>query len=248
MMEEKEKDENSSEEEKGGGVHEDAPALAEQSLSVPKANESKLKQGENQCSASLLALSGSNNQDKQQVSVSDDCENNVDTLIEEIELDAVVEADMQKEHIKIAEIEEDLNEGEDAIIDTTVSNEVGKCSTVVDLGGDLVPSEDTVEEEIVGESEDEGDHLTDILTPALSLLILNITMPCVDFYFDASLIQILFSNNWGCLFTLVCALAANFLFTSFAWWRIEPKSQKAWTWIFLILQIWPQLKAFQVPF
>ena len=232
-----------------GGVHEDASAIVEQSLSVPKANNTKLKQDGNQCSASLHGLSGSKNQARQQVSVSDDCENIVDALIEEIEIDAAVEAEMEKEHIKIAEKEEDLNEGVDVIVDTAASNEVGECSTaVVDLEKDLVTSEDTVEEETVAESEDEGDHLTDILTPALSLLILNITMPCVDFYFDASLIRILFSNNWGCLFTLVCALAANFLFTSFAWWRIEPKSQKAWTWIFLILQIWPQLKAIQVPF
>ena len=77
-----------------------------------------------------------------------------------------------------------------------------------------------------------GDHQTDILTPALSLLIFNITVPCIDFYFDAALIRILFSNNWGCLFILVCSLVANFLFT---WWRIEPKSQKTWSWIFLIL-------------
>ena len=104
-------------------------------------------------------------------------------------------------------------------------------------------SEDTVEEEIVEEDSEEKE---DILTPALSLLIFNISMPCVDFYFDAHLIRILFANNWGCLFVLVCALATNFLFTSFVWWRIEPKSQKTWSWIFLILQIWPQLKAFQV--
>ena len=235
---------------KPGGVHGDASAFVEQSLSVSKANETKWKEdGGNQCGVSLLALSSTKNQAKQRVSVSVDCENIVDGLIEEIELDAAVEADMEKEYIRVGDKEEEeLNEGEDAIVDMEVSNEVGENSTEVDLGGDLVPSEDTGEEETVAESEDEGDHLTDILTPALSLLILNITMPCVDFYFDASLIRILFSNNWGCLFTLVCALAANFLFTSFAWWRIEPKSQKAWTWIFLILQIWPQLKAFQVPF
>ena len=131
-------------------------------------------------------------------------------------------------------------------------DEVGENSTVAILGADVVPSEDTVEEEVVEEeiveeeSEEEDDYQTDILSPALSLLIFNITMPCVDFYFDVSLIHILFLNNWGCLFVLVCALATNFIFTSFTWWRIEPKSQKAWSWIFLVLQIWPQLKAVQV--
>ena len=110
-----------------------------------------------------------------------------------------------------------------------------------------IVEDEIVEGEIVeDESEEEYDHQADILTPVLTLLLFNITMPCLDFYFDASLIGILFLNNWGCFFVLVCALATNFLFTSFAWWRIEPKSQKAWSWIFLVLQIWPQLKAVQV--
>ena len=29
-------------------------------------------------------------------------------------------------------------------------------------------------------------------------------------------------------------------------WRFEPEKQKTWSWIFLLLQIWPQLKAGQV--
>ena len=38
----------------------------------------------------------------------------------------------------------------------------------------------------------------------------------------------------------------NFLFTSLAWWRMESAEQKKWSWIFLALQLWPQLRAFQV--
>ena len=141
---------------------------------------------------------------------------------------------------------------EEIVVEEIVEEEIVEEEIVEE---EVIVEDDIVKEEIVEiveeeideeESEEEDDHQTDILTPALSLLIFNISMPCVDFYFDASLIHILFFNNWGCLFVLVCALATNFLFTAVAWWRIEPKSQKAWSWIFLVLQIWPQLKAVQV--
>ena len=141
---------------------------------------------------------------------------------------------------------------EEIVVEEIVEEEIVEIVAEVIVEDDILEEEivQIVEEEIVEideeESEEEDDHQTDILTPALSLLIFNISMPCVDFYFDASLIHILFFNNWGCLFVLVCALATNFLFTAVAWWRIEPKSQKAWSWIFLVLQIWPQLKAVQV--
>ena len=42
------------------------------------------------------------------------------------------------------------------------------------------------------------------------------------------------------------SLTFNFVFTCVAWWRIEPRLQKTWSCIFLLLQIWPQLKACQV--
>ena len=41
-------------------------------------------------------------------------------------------------------------------------------------------------------------------------------------------------------------IVTNFLFTSVAWWRMESAEQKKWSWIFLALQLWPQLRAFQV--
>ena len=86
----------------------------------------------------------------------------------------------------------------------------------------------------------------DIVTPTLSLLMFNIIMPCLDIYFDTLLIQKLSPDHLGCLFVIVCALTFNFSFTCLAWWRFEPEKQKTWSWIFLLLQIWPQLKAGQV--
>ena len=120
---------------------------------------------------------------------------------------------------------------------------------------------DVVEEEQDGDGDKEGDGgeegnadgdgdgdgcFTDIVTPSLSLLLFSIFMPCLDIYFDSMLLETLFPRHSGCFLVIVCALTVNFAFTCLAWWRLEPESQKTWSWIFLLLQIWPQLKAGQV--
>ena len=208
-------------------------------VSVTKANER-----ENEEKSNGSQTQKTKNKETQLVDVTGESKQNTEGLVETVEVDGFVEADEDSD----TETEVEHSVVDDKFEELELS-EVDENNTVEVLGADIVPSEDTVKvevEQLEEESEDLGDYQTDILTPALSLLIFNIIMPCVDFYFDAVLIRILFSNNWGCLFVLVCALATNFLFTSFAWWRIEPTRQKAWTWIFLILQIWPQLKAVQV--
>ena len=95
----------------------------------------------------------------------------------------------------------------------------------------------------LGVIEEQGEE--DIVTPTLSLLLFNIIMPCLDIYFDTLLIQKLYPDHLGCLLVMLCALTVNFAFTCLAWWRFEPEKQKRWSWIFLIIQIWPQLKAGQ---
>ena len=96
------------------------------------------------------------------------------------------------------------------------------------------------------EIEQQGEEDVDIVTPILSLLLFNIIMPCLDIYFDTLLIQKLSPDHLGCLLVILSALTINFAFTCLAWWRFEPDDQKTWSWIFLLLQIWPQLKAGQV--
>ena len=88
--------------------------------------------------------------------------------------------------------------------------------------------------------------LEDVMTPALKLVIFNIMLPCIDIYFDARLILRLHPQYLGCLLVIVSGLLLHFIFTCFAWWRLEPRAQKKWSWIFLILQIWPQMKAVEV--
>ena len=88
----------------------------------------------------------------------------------------------------------------------------------------------------------------DVVTPVLKLLIFNLVLPCIDIYLDVRLILSLrlHPQYFGCLLVIVVGLLLHFIFTCFAWWRLEPRAQKNWSWIFLILQIWPQMKAIQV--
>ena len=106
----------------------------------------------------------------------------------------------------------------------------------------------TLESQVEIQVEESGvnDNVTDIVTPALKLLIFNILMPCIDIYFDSSLIIRLYPHFWGCILVIVSGFLLHFIFTCFAWWRLEPIAQKKWSWIFLLLQIWPQIKAIQV--
>ena len=116
------------------------------------------------------------------------------------------------------------------------TNESRQDSTCENSEAFNEPAEPTAEEE----------KETDVVTSSLSLLLFNITMPSLDIYNDVSLLESLHKRHWNCFSVIVTALSFNFVFTCIAWWRIEPRDQKTWSWIFLLLQIWPQLKACQV--
>ena len=89
--------------------------------------------------------------------------------------------------------------------------------------------------------------LPDAITPSIKLFVFNIVLPTIDIFLDTALVQKLFLDGyWGCASFVTAGIFTNFLFTSIAWWRMESGDQKRWSWIFLILQLWPQLRALQV--
>ena len=93
----------------------------------------------------------------------------------------------------------------------------------------------------------EEELLRDSVTPSIKLFVFNIVLPTVDIFLDITLILKLFKNGfWGSGTIIVTGIVTNFIFTSLAWWRMESPNQKKWSWIFLLLQLWPQLRAFQV--
>ena len=129
----------------------------------------------------------------------------------------------------------DIRSHEGAEHDDHNQNEMGTRSEMVDVEEGSTPMQ-----------MEEPGLFEDVVTPALKLVIFNITLPCIDLYFDTRLIPRLNPQYLGCLLVIVSGLLLHFIFTCFAWWRLEPRGQKKWSWIFLILQIWPQMKAVEV--
>ena len=115
-----------------------------------------------------------------------------------------------------------------------------------DDSGDNVVEEVQISLSDVIAAEEEA-LLQDSVTPSIKLLMFNIVLPTMDIFLDITMIQKLFTNGyWGCGTLVVTGIITNSIFTSLAWWRLEPKDQKKWSWIFLLLQLWPQLRALQV--
>ena len=118
-------------------------------------------------------------------------------------------------------------------------------------GQEQVNANDSVEEVQISLSDvlaaEEEVLLQDSVTPSIKLFMFNIVLPTMDIILDITMIQKLFTNGyWGCGTLVVTGIITNSIFTSLAWWRLEPRDQKKWSWIFLLLQLWPQLRALQV--
>ena len=112
-------------------------------------------------------------------------------------------------------------------------------------------NDDSVEEVQISLSDvlaaEEEALLQDSVTPSIKLFMFNIVLPTMDIFLDITMIQKLFTNGYyGCGTLVVTGIVTNSIFTSLAWLRLEPKDQKKWSWIFLLLQLWPQLRALQV--
>ena len=108
--------------------------------------------------------------------------------------------------------------------------------------------EDTEETEAVVPAD--TDLIPDYLTPTIILVGVNIILPTMDLYRDITMMSMLFATeyseySWGILFLFI-GLLINFIFTSLAWWRLESPTDKSWSWILLLLQVWPQSRAVRV--
>ena len=140
----------------------------------------------------------------------------------------------------------DRNQGVDNVNDIRshegAENDENNLNEIGILGSEMID----LEEGSTSMQVEEPGLVEDVVTPVLKLLIFNLLLPCIDIFFDARLILSLHPQYLGCLLVIVAGLLLHFIFTCFTWWRLEPRAQKKWSWIFLILQIWPQMKAVQV--
>ena len=82
----------------------------------------------------------------------------------------------------------------------------------------------------------------------LILIIANICLPTYDTYADIALIIRLLLHGPSLKFGLglIMPLLMNIFATTFTWWRKDSSEEKKWTWILVILLIWPQYQAVKV--
>ena len=87
------------------------------------------------------------------------------------------------------------------------------------------------------------------LMEVMPLVILNIGLPTGDVFSDILTITTLYQS--GHLYfatTLLTPFLLNVVFTTFSWWRIDSNTEKKWTWILLLFQLWPQYRAMKIIF
>ena len=54
----------------------------------------------------------------------------------------------------------------------------------------------------------------------------------------------MFIFRWGISLTIPILL--TFCFTTIHWWKMESKEGKCWTWVLVLLQLWPQYRAIRL--
>ena len=81
----------------------------------------------------------------------------------------------------------------------------------------------------------------------LPSVLFDVVLPTFDVYSDISLIIVwLIGGHWIYALCMTVPPFVQFLSTIYKWNKIEMPQDKRWSWIFLLLQLWPQLKAIRV--
>ena len=69
----------------------------------------------------------------------------------------------------------------------------------------------------------------------------------MDVYTDISLILGWFiAGHFNYAMAMTAPLIVQFISTAIKWYQIEKAGIKKWSWIFLLLQVWPQLRAVKI--
>ena len=85
------------------------------------------------------------------------------------------------------------------------------------------------------------------LRRVLPSLLFNVLLPTVDVYSDLSLIIPWYlANHWKYALSMTLPLVLQFASTIYKWFQFECPKQKRWTWILLLIQLWPQWRAIRV--
>ena len=75
----------------------------------------------------------------------------------------------------------------------------------------------------------------------------DVFLPTLDVYGDASLvIPWYYQGHYAYASLMTVPMVLNYLFTTYKWWSMEKASDKKWSWVLVMLQLWQQWNAFKV--
>ena len=84
----------------------------------------------------------------------------------------------------------------------------------------------------------------EIVITVIILSVFSIVLPVTDIFSDVSFISVLYNAGhlrWAS--TSLAILLAHILFIASVWIRCEPRKEKAYSWVFVILNLWTSYKA-----
>ena len=75
----------------------------------------------------------------------------------------------------------------------------------------------------------------------------DVFLPTLDVYGDASLvIPWYYQGHYAYASLMTAPMILNYIFTAYKWWSMEKASDKKWSWVLVMLQLWQQWNAFKV--
>ena len=90
-------------------------------------------------------------------------------------------------------------------------------------------------------------HYFSSIQRALPSFVLDVLVPTLDVYSDISIIvPWIIASHYKYAGSMAFPLLLQFAATIVKWYQLEKSKDKKWSWVFLVLQFWPQLRALRV--
>ena len=80
-----------------------------------------------------------------------------------------------------------------------------------------------------------------------NMCLFDVILPTLDVYGDASLIiPWLYRGHYKYAGLMTIPMILNYTFTVYKWWTIEKPSNRKWSWVLVVLQLWQQWRALKI--
>ena len=78
-------------------------------------------------------------------------------------------------------------------------------------------------------------------------MVFDVALPSIDVYSDFSLtLGWAWYGHWKFAISMTVPIVLQFMSTIYKWIQLEKRESKKWSWILLLLQFWPQLRAIRI--